>query len=149
MDRVGGLDEYLLKLPKKEIYSEKLLHLRNRIAQHYDNKTMLPKGLEEKIRAVLEWNVEQKTKKIEGVGEKAEETSEERIAGLVPESGEEDYLDRLFAKFSMKQEPPKQGPLKPTEEEASPLEFFNKTSDSSNKPSPRPSPEEFPDTLFT
>ncbi|KAI5057855.1 hypothetical protein GOP47_0027870 [Adiantum capillus-veneris] len=149
MDRVGGLDEYLLKLPLKEIHSEKLLELRNRIARHYDKKTMVPKGLEEKIRAVMEWSVEQKTKKADGVAEKGDKTDDEKVAGSILESSEEDYLDKLFAKFTVKQEqePP---PTPPEKKESSPLEVaLNNLGDSSTKPTPRRSPEEFPDTLFS
>lgn len=154
MDRVGGLDEYLLKLPLKEIHSERLLDLRNRIAECYDKKTKLPRDLDLKIKAVLEWNVEQKTKKAEGVGKKEGETDDERVGAASSEPVEEDYLDKLFAKFTVKQEPRPPPPSKWKEEGALPsgipgVDDIAKAPVPSSEPTPRRSPEEFPETLFS
>lgn len=144
MDRVGGLDEYLLKLPLKDIHSEKILNLRKRIAQSYEKKTMIPIALEKKIKAVLEWNVEQKNKKGEQVGEEEEE-DKEALPGLTSEAVEEDYLDKLFARFTVKQEQPQPQPEEENRE-VGPIPF------STGRPTsdpPRPSPQEFPESLFS
>lgn len=144
MDRVGGLDEYLLKLPLKDIHSEKILNLRKRIAQSYEKKTMIPIALEKKIKAVLEWNVEQKNKKGEQVGEEEEE-DKEALPGLTSEAVEEDYLDKLFARFTVKQEQPQPQPEEENRE-VGPIPF--NTGRPTSDP-PRPSPQEFPESLFS
>lgn len=150
MDRVGGLDEYLLKLPLKDIHSEKILDLRRRIALSYDKKTMLPKYLDRKIKAVMEWNVEQKKMKGEQLGDGEVEDSDGSPA-LTSEPVEEDYIDKLFARFTIKPEqpPPKEilpemGPIPFDSGRPAPFDRGRPTPDA-----PRRSPQEFPDSLFS
>lgn len=146
MDRVGGLDEYMLKLPLRDLHSEKLLYLRKRIAGSYEKKTMVPPDLEKKIRAVMEWSLEQKNRKAEQPSEEEEEgEGKESFQDLSAKPVEDDYISQMFAKFSIKQEQASEdGNMG-----VGGFPFGRGRAPTPSSERPQPSPEEFPETLFS
>ncbi|KAH7330928.1 hypothetical protein KP509_20G008500 [Ceratopteris richardii] len=114
---------------------------------------MLPMDLEKKIKAVLEWNIAQKGKKPEDTVETGRRRRGKKWAVREPGEQEEDYLDKLFAKFTIKpEELPETQDLKEESPISSIIPGLNeaaKISFPSSEPKPRPRVEEFPETLFS
>ena len=146
IDRAGGLDEYMLKLPLRELHSDKLLYIRKRIAEAYDKKTMLPPDLEKKIRAVMEWNIQQKKKMGEPETEEMGEEGNGHVEDIVSKPPEDDYISEMFAKFSMK------APEQSREDLTAGFPPMGKDRPRDQRPDtsrPAPSAEEFPESLFS
>lgn len=148
IDRAGGLDEYLLKMPERKLHTEKLLQLKRAITGSYKKvgDSLVPPDLERKVKAVMEWSFQEKYKKEEESDDEGSDVPQEVSAP----TADDDYLNEMFSKFSIAQ-----GQVVDDHPQAASMGrmggFFPEAS-KARSPSgseTRPGPTEFPETLFS
>lgn len=156
IDRAGGLDEYLLKIPERKLHSEKLIYLRKCIAGAYKkfDNSMLPPDLEKKLKLVMEWHLQGKDKEDKKDEEKESEISQD----LSVTATEDDHISEMFSRFNIGQEQSGSYPQDrelgryPRDSELNQKGGFPPETNKQQVPSgpkPRPRPEDFPESLFS